>query len=66
MSNRASKHFRRRVDETREHLQLNGSPDADDEDAIENLMDECGKQSDGDCLNAGSEYCDFECPFRNE
>lgn len=51
------------IRETREHLQLNGNPDADDEDAIEDLMGECGKMQDGSCLLAGSEFCDFECPF---
>ena len=56
--------FKWAVRETKEHLQINGDGDADDEDAIEHLLDECGMQADGDCLNAGSEYCDFECPFR--
>ncbi len=29
-------------------------------------VDECGQQSDGACLLAGTEECDFECPFRGE
>jgi hypothetical protein len=55
--------FRRAVEETKEHLQINSDPDATDSDAIENLMDECGQDSSGQCSMAGSEYCDFECPF---
>lgn len=37
----------------------------DDEDAIEELLSECGQTRDGDCTMAGTEYCDFECPFRD-
>lgn len=31
-------------------------------------MQECGKvpAAEGGCLMAGTEYCDFECPFRDE
>jgi hypothetical protein len=25
--------------------------------------DECGMTADGYCMLAGSEWCDFECPF---
>lgn len=35
----------------------------DDEDDAELL---CGLRHDGYCGNAGTEYCDFECPFRDE
>jgi hypothetical protein len=66
MSNRSDLRLRTAVREMREHIEINGNPDAGDHDAIENLLDECGMQGDGDCLNAGSEYCDWECPFRNE
>jgi uncharacterized protein YggL (DUF469 family) len=55
--------FRWAVKETREHLQINSDPDADDEDAIEHLMDECGQDSSGGCSMVGTEYCDWECPF---
>lgn len=51
------------IKETREHLQLNSDYDADDEDAFDSLMDECGQDSSGSCSQAGTEYCDFECPF---
>jgi len=33
-----------------------------DDDAIEALMDECGMVEDG-CNLAGTEYCDWDCPF---
>lgn len=35
-------------------------------DPFEEALGECGQTSDGDCLLAGTEYCDFECPFRDE
>lgn len=35
----------------------------DDEDDFTDMM--CGLHSDGQCGNAGSEYCDFECPYRD-
>lgn len=28
-------------------------------------FDECGLMADGQCLAAGSEWCDFECPYRD-
>lgn len=33
------------------------------EDAMEEAMGECGMLEDGDCLLAGSEYCDWDCPW---
>lgn len=37
--------------------------DFSDEDAIEELEADCGMTRDGGCTMAGSEYCDWECPF---
>lgn len=51
------------IKETREYLQLNVDADSNDDDAIEYLSDECGKDHRGRCSQAGTEYCDFECPF---
>lgn len=55
------------IREMKEHLELNGGygedRDPDDDDAIEALMDDCGKTLDGGCVLAGTEYCDWECPF---
>lgn len=36
----------------------------EDDEAWAELM--CSLHSDGQCGAAGSEYCEFECPFRNE
>lgn len=44
--------------------------DFDDDDGYElDPMEEaemdCGLGRDGQCSQAGSEHCDFSCPFRN-
>lgn len=31
---------------------------------IDSTLSECGLESDGSCRLAGSEYCDWDCPFR--
>jgi hypothetical protein len=51
------------IRETKEWMQINGSPDADDDDACDHLMEDCGKDASGRCSLAGTEYCDWECPF---
>lgn len=59
--------LQRAIVETKEHLNLNrqrdDNEDFNDNDALEELLGECGKQRDGSCLYAGSEMCDWECPF---
>lgn len=42
-------------------------PDGDDyeRDEVDSAMDECGQTRDGGCLMAGTELCDFDCPFRD-
>lgn len=57
------KPLREAIKETREHLEIDGNPDATEEDALEDLIGECVQMPDGSCTMAGSEYCDFECPF---
>lgn len=57
--------FDQRIHETRTFLHDNGNPEAEDEDALELLMQDCGQDDNGHCQLAGTEYCDFECPFRN-
>lgn len=38
----------------------------EDEGALEDDWEmNCGLMHDGQCSNAGSEWCDFECPLRN-
>lgn len=53
----------RAIKETREYLELNCDPDANDDDALDYLSDECGQDASGACSLAGTEYCDWECPF---
>jgi hypothetical protein len=55
--------LKRAIAETKEYLQLNCDPDADDDDALDDLTENCGRMSDGGCSLAGTEYCDWECPF---
>lgn len=35
----------------------------DDEDVGEEAYYDCGLMPDGQCLKAGSEECDWECPY---
>lgn len=51
------------IKETKEHLQLNWDEDATDEGALDALDEDCGQMPDGSCQFAGTEYCDWECPF---
>lgn len=51
------------IRETKEYLQLNMDADANDDDALDYLSEECGKNSKWRCSMAGTEYCDWECPF---
>lgn len=41
-------------------------PDFDETDEDEEWEFDCGMDRDGLCGKAGSEECDFECPFRDE
>jgi len=36
--------------------------DLDDEDE-DDIGEDCGQLPDGTCLLAGTEYCDWECPY---
>jgi len=58
------------VEEHLQHMNLNYERDDDgdftEEDALEELAQECGKMSDGSCTLAGTEYCDWDCPFSEE
>jgi hypothetical protein len=59
--------LRQAIKERRDHLELNGGADdgyeVTDDDALDDLLEECGRMGDGYCTQAGTEYCDFECPF---
>ncbi|HYE72702.1 MAG TPA: hypothetical protein VEF04_05200 [Blastocatellia bacterium] len=66
MPERPNTRLSQRINEAKEHLQLNSDSEPDDDDALEYLVSECGQDSEGYCNLAGTEYCDFECPFRDE
>lgn len=59
--------LRRAIAEQKEFHDVNyGCDDEDpytDDDAVDDLMDECGQDSNGICSLAGTEYCDWDCPF---
>ena len=38
----------------------------DEEDEFERAMDECGQMHGGGCMLAGTEFCDWECPFSKQ
>ena len=50
--------------EIQQYMQTNGLPDATPEDAYDRALSKCGLQADDRCLQAGSKYCDWECPIR--
>lgn len=49
----------RRIREERDWMDDNGI----EGDPYEELLDQCGMTRDGGCQFAGSEYCDWNCPF---
>jgi len=49
----------RRIREEEEWNEANGW----ETDPYEELLSECGMTRDGGCMYAGSEYCDWDCPF---
>jgi hypothetical protein len=56
------------IHQRKEHAECNYDYDDDDggftdDDAIEELMGECGQDRHGSCSLAGTEYCDWDCPF---
>jgi hypothetical protein len=55
--------FEQAIKERKDWLEINSDADATEHDAIDSLIDDCGKMPDGSCSMAGSEDCDFECPF---
>jgi hypothetical protein len=66
MSEEQDRFLQHRIREQLQWMQDNQDADMTEEDALDHLLNECGQTDDGDCLLAGSEYCDFECPFRDE
>lgn len=46
-----------------DHMLL--ASDGDEDDWADTTAFDCGLRADGQCSQAGSEHCDFECPNRN-
>lgn len=53
----------RSYDELPDEYDLSEDYGSDEEDEFEQAMQDCGKTDEGFCTMAGSEYCDFRCPF---
>lgn len=51
------------IREQMEWLEDNSDEEPTETAALEDLMDDCGQDARGHCSLAGTEYCDFECPF---
>jgi hypothetical protein len=66
MSEAYDRFLQHRIREEWQWMQDNYEEDITERDALDHLLQECGQTDDGDCLHAGSEYCDFDCPFRDE
>ena len=67
MSEAHDRFLAHRIRSTWQWMQDNFDDDDEvtEEDALDYLREECGQTPDGGCLLAGSEQCDFECPFRD-
>ena len=65
MSEANERFLQHRINEALQWMRDNEGSDVSEQDALDHLMQECGQTQDGDCLLGGSEYCDFECPFRD-
>lgn len=62
-SDRVAAEARREMDE---HDLDYPDDDWDDEPNDWDPADDCGLTADGTCMNAGTEWCDFECPRRGQ
>jgi hypothetical protein len=63
MDSYSKMNLNRAIKEQKEYHDLNyDDDDYSEDDVIEDLMAECGK-TNGGCQLAGTEYCDWECPF---
>lgn len=61
---RQTQRLQREMDE--HDLDYPEADDWNDEPDDWDPADECGQTCDGTCMNAGSEWCDFECPLRDQ
>jgi hypothetical protein len=44
-------------------LHTHGAPDAEEEEALDALLGQCGQKTGGECQRAGTTFCEGECPF---
>ena len=55
------------IKEEKEFREVNFDYDDDggpnDDECIDHFLDECGHDGSGGCSLAGTEYCDWDCPF---
>lgn len=62
-----SRRIKSSFDDSYDWYVLGGQEEYESELTWEDALAECGQgQNYEGCLKAGSEYCDFECPFRDE
>jgi hypothetical protein len=61
------KKFAWTAEQITEHYEAGFVPEDDDDDDFDNdPASECGQLSDGTCMMAGTEFCDWECPIRGQ
>ena len=65
MSEAHDRFLQHRIREALQWRRDNEGNEVTEQDALDGLLAECGQTNDGECLLAGSEQCDFECPFRD-
>jgi hypothetical protein len=54
-----------KLKEIEDWLLINTDEDSD-VDAVAYAAGMCGKTQDGCCTFAGTEHCEFDCPFRDD
>ena len=57
--------FEHKMKSYEDWCEANGGDDWDWDDAYEIALSECGQMPDGFCTMAGTEHCDWDCPFRD-
>ena len=65
MSEENDRFLQHRIREELEWMQDNTDQEVTEQDALDHLLAACGRTDDGACLLAGSEGCEFNCPFRD-
>lgn len=65
MSESYDRFLQHKIREQLQWMHDNEGDDVTEQDALDHLLQECGQTDDDGCHLAGSEYGDFECPFRD-